>query len=187
MIKWLLSNSAESKNLKFNGVNGPVQGTDTYATADVYKNGLASTYPFTGRWQGISDWCDIPEITNNRMFFDSESYLTAPLTAIRAAGEKSIETIESNLFNSPQMTEYVAQLSNSTVTKTSSGMAMYSENIFTRMAEINTLLNTFGVNSNFSNSVLVDAYKGYLTHGSTNFLGSDNKFINPNLTDLNSV
>jgi hypothetical protein len=42
-------NSAESKNLKFNGVNGPVQGTDTYATADVYKNGLASTYPFTGR------------------------------------------------------------------------------------------------------------------------------------------
>jgi hypothetical protein len=121
------------------------------------------------------------------MFFDSESYLTAPLTAIRATGEKSIETIESNLFNSPQMTEYVAQLSNSTVTKTSSGMAMYSENIFTRMAEINTLLNTFGVNSNFSNSVLVDAYKGYLTHGSTNFLGSDNKFINPNLTDLNSV
>jgi hypothetical protein len=55
------------------------------------------------------------------------------------------------------------------------------------MAEINTLLNTFGVNSNFSNSVLVDAYKNYLTNGATNFLDGDSKFINPALTDLNSV
>jgi hypothetical protein len=47
--KIIAFNSAESKNLKFNGVNGPIQGTDAYATADVYKNGLASTFPFTGR------------------------------------------------------------------------------------------------------------------------------------------
>jgi DUF4097 and DUF4098 domain-containing protein YvlB len=41
-------NSSETKNLKFNGVNGPVQVTGVYATDDVYKNGLASSFPFYG-------------------------------------------------------------------------------------------------------------------------------------------
>jgi hypothetical protein len=66
-------------------------------------------------------------------------------------------------------------------------MAVYSENIYTRMDEINSLLNTFGGNSNFSNSVLVDAYKSYLTNGTTNFLDNNSKFINSSLTDLNNV
>jgi hypothetical protein len=114
------------------------------------------------------------------VFFECESYLAAPFTTIRTADETSIEIVEDNLFNSTSWTDFSTKLAASTVAKSTSGMAVYSENIYTRMDDVNSLLNAFGVNSNFSNSVLVDAYRNYLTntdHGADNFLDDQGKFI----------
>jgi hypothetical protein len=72
-------------------------------------------------------------------------------------------------------------------------MAIYSESVYTRMGEVNSLLNAFGSNSNFSNSVLTDAYRMYLTdtsHGTSDFLDAQHKFMKQdgkNFINLNSV
>jgi hypothetical protein len=70
--------------------------------------------------------------------------------------------------------------------KINSGMAKYSEHIFTASEEINDLLNSFGGSNSFSNSYINNAYVNYLNNGTLPMLNTSNYFETPNGSNLDN-